>query len=301
MIKKFKKIKIELNDDSIYKNVPWNRDNVNFNILRYFSWTDSKKSNYTNFVPPKEVEIYTTIFEKYYKMNNTNRKLFWNFNLGLSQIKLTIKDKTYHIQLTNPQLFVLLQFTNKSKLNATELAKNLKISLAQLGNILNGLLTCELLTRDNKPPSDPSTEFCINQNFYSENTKLSLKNLVSKENFEMTDKEIKEEFALRKKDIIEARIVYVIKRETKLSETDLNIKVKEGLKFKPTDDEYKELIEKCIKNDYIKKTNENDITMFEYLVNQPQLDTKATLPAGADYSSDDEDYDSDEDSEDGGW
>ena len=292
MIKDFKKIKVDLSDDSIYKDVPWDREKVNFNILRYFSWTDSKKSNYTSFKPPKEVEIYTTIFNKYYQINHTNRKLFWNYNIGLSQIKLTIADRTYNIQLTNPQLFVLLQFANKSKLTAIEIAKNLKISLAQLGNILNGFLTCELLTRDKKHPSDPTTEFCINPNFYSENIKISLKNLVGNENFELTNEEIKEEFALRKRDVIEARIVYVIKRETKLSEQELTNKVKDGLKFELKDNEYNESLEKCIKSEYIKKINENDNIVFEYLVNQPEFNSNAYN--SDDESSEDSYYDSDD-------
>lgn len=195
------------------------REIIDIKIFRFYAWSDSHNLDDSNFSPPLDLSIYTDIYSKYYESLYPDRELVWNFNLGQGAVALKIQNKTYKLLLTTPQIFLLFQFNSgKTKLSATELAKNLNMPLAKLGPILNSFLSMEILRRDPGPKTDPNILIFINQEFKYDQDEISL---IKKTNINNIEPEIKTKYAIGREIILQAKITKILKSKKNISREEL--------------------------------------------------------------------------------
>ena len=242
-----------------------NRKMINPKVFRYYAWSYSKDEDKDDLIIPFELSPYIDIFNEYYKTKYPYRNLTWNFNLGIGIIKLTLGNKTYQLQLATPQLFLLIQFNDKSQISATDLASYLGISMAKLGPILNSLLMAHILKREeNKSPTDPSMLIYLNNDFKYENEKISLVNLMNNDQLQQKkiEEEINDKFSIGRDTILQAKIIREMKLNKHLLYTQLLEKTKMSLLFDLNENKFNEILELCVKENYIHKNNDNS---YDYL------------------------------------
>lgn len=241
-----------------------NRNIINPKVFRFYAWSHNKEVNeQEELAVPFELSPYVDIFNGYYKVKYPYRNLNWNFNQGTGIIKLTLGGKTYQLQLTTPQLFLILQFNVKSEIPAIELSSLMGVSMATLGPILNSLLQAHVLKREeNKLPTDPTMLIFLNKDFKYESEKISLVGLMNTNQQKLMDNEINEKFSIGRDTVLQARIVKEIKISKHLSHSELFQKVKIALPFNFDEQKFNEMIDICIKDNYLKK---NDDLTYEYI------------------------------------
>lgn len=151
-------------------------------VLRHGIWEGSKAPCLTEYVVPDELKCSLHIFkERVFKTRCRNKRLVWNFDIGNAVIKLNFPDRTYTVQLTNSQLFMLFQFKKKSQMTALELSNMMGISCHKMTPILLSLLTARILKRDmTKAPNDTGMTIWYNNEFTSNNEKISFAYLLNK-------------------------------------------------------------------------------------------------------------------------
>lgn len=249
---KYKNLSINVNDID--------RQIINPIVTRYYAWNDAKTLDYDEFDLSNNgnyLEICVTMYNSLYSSLHPNRELHWNLNLGMSVVEIEIGDKKYQFQLTTPQMLVLCKFNNKSKLTAHELAEDLGIKLSKLGPILNSFLAAKVLTRSDNSSDDKNMYISINENFYSDNDKISLIPLMIAQqqkanmgqNIDATvDEHVADKFAIGRENLLQACVVRALKQHTELSYESLYENVKENLPF----DVDEEMLDECI-NELIKK------------------------------------------------
>lgn len=124
---------------------------------------------------PLSVKLYLHIYERRYQNWNINRHLCWNHQKGHSIIEMRLNNKDYQFKMSFPQLYLIYQFNKEDRIPAIELSKLLNVHLRDLGDILNIFLTNKILVRDqNSKSNDPKVIIAINDNFQSEEERISL-------------------------------------------------------------------------------------------------------------------------------
>lgn len=302
----FRNLNIQIQSDK-YKNMDISKLDLtilNMKVLRYFAWEDSKHINannadvkyidYDKFKLPIELSAYIDIFNAYYRKQYPTRSINWNYNLGSAVIKIPIKDRLYHLKVTTSQMLLLYQFEFHDKITANEMAKNMGISLQALTPILNSLLRSRIITRDSRPASDPDVFIYINENFYSNDAKLSLVSLMVKNvPDKKDDAEIEDKFAIGRVNILQAKIVNILKRYKVVDKDALVNLVKSELLFEIDDILYNQVLDVCIKHSYITvdsntfKYSEQPEVKKQDMNIMPNLDISDDDDTSSDYSDSD--------------
>lgn len=232
---------------------------VNAKIFRYYAWSQSRDNESHNMNVPFDCAPYVDIYNQFYNKKYPYRELVWNYDQGVAVINLTIGAKIYQVQVTTPQLFLLLQFNNNTEITAKDLASNLGISLSKLGQIINVLLRARILIREeNKSASDPTIKISLNNNFKYDNNKISLVNVnmnIQKSKQQIIDKDIEEKFAIGRENICQACLVRTIKTNNKLDKQALYNHVKIKLPFELDETMFNRVLTNCITEQYITQHN----------------------------------------------
>jgi hypothetical protein len=227
--------------------------------IRFYAWDDAQHIEYINYNVPNELQPYIDIYTNYYAVIYPHKQLYWNYNLGYAKYEVDFGTNKYEFQLTLPQLFVLMQFNNKEKISAQELATNLGVTLSVLGPVLNGFLRTKILIRENGSPNDSDLKFYYNKDFKYQASKINLTNLVSTPNNQLVqkqqiDKQVEDEYKIGKNNILSARIVRVLKQQASILDTSKLLElVTQSIPFNVTDELFNGCITNCINNNYIKK------------------------------------------------
>ncbi|CAH6421498.1 Cullin family protein [uncultured virus] len=262
----FVKLTVQISSEK-YKNLDLtklNREIMNMKILRFYAWEDSKYTDITHYDVPNELSPYIDIFNKYFVSAYPNREIKWNFDLGTAIIKIKF-NKIYQFKVTTSQLFLILQLKNKQKKTALQLSENMGIPLSKLGPVINSLLTAQLIERNDESDNDPKMTINLNENFEYSDENISLVNLMPKQIITTNDdKEINEKFAMGRENILQARIVKVMKINQQLDFNSLLNLARKEMPFDFDDSMFAKSLELCIKQLYIKKMDQNQ---FKYIEN----------------------------------
>src|SRR5207249_2313957 len=105
--------------------------------------------------------------------------LMYNNSTGVLKMKLANFEE-YHIQMTLPQIFVILTISKEGTITAQNISKTLNINLNKLAPILNSLLDASLIVRGEGSKNDPNITFQINWERSFPSKKLSLVQSVKK-------------------------------------------------------------------------------------------------------------------------
>lgn len=292
---KYKKINVDVNN--------LDRGIINPIVTRYYAWNDAKTLDHDEFDlsnSGNHLEIYVTMYNSLYSSLHPNRELQWNLNLSMGVVEVELGGKggrKYQFQLTTPQMLVLCKFNNKSKLTAHELAEDLGIKLSKLGPILNSFLVAKVLTRSDNTADDKNMYISLNENFYSDNDKISLiplmivqqKKASMGQNVDaIVDKQVTDKFAIGRTNLLQACVVRVLKQHTELSYESLYENVIENLPFDLNEEMLDECINELIRKVYIKGDDPTSVSgesIYSYCV----VEADDVKPESTNYDDSDED------------
>lgn len=263
---KYKDMNLDVN--SLNKNI------LNPTIVRYNAWTDAQNLDHEQFDISNTgnyIDIYITIYNSLYASRYKYRELQWNFNLGMGVVEIELGGRKYQLQLTTPQMIVLCKFNHKSKFTASELAEEVGIKLSKLGPILNSFLIAKVLKRSPGPTNDTNMYIYLDENFYSENDKISLISIMmsqlQKGNMgrnvdDVIDKKVVDDFAIGREHILEACVVRTMKQHEELTHLDLFEKVKGNVPFELNEQMFDKSVKTLIKKEYITSSSDEEITYY---------------------------------------
>jgi hypothetical protein len=134
---------------------------------------------------PSEIQIYKKIYNEYYDIQFTSRKLYFLLNESTVELTSVINNKEYTFLLNIPQCTVLMLF-NKYKLLSTEeiVSKTNINNLKYLEYIINSFLSIKLIYRNTGNRDElkdkeylKNIKFYINNEFENKDNYISLLNL----------------------------------------------------------------------------------------------------------------------------
>ena len=231
------------------------RNMVNFIIFRKHLYDDLDEEKKVKFNIPIDLKPYYDIFKVLYAKKYTNKHLKWNHYNSTSVGKISLNNKTYTIQMTIPQMFVLMKFNEKSEWSSLELSENLGITLKVFGPILNSLLTSKILVRDCGDDNDPNLKISYNQNFeFTASDKISIVQYTTND----TSKSTKNVQLLNQIMKVLTDTNDMISEESILA-TILDNKTDNSL----TSDDIRTVLNIGVDEKYIEKQIKNDVTMYK--------------------------------------
>lgn len=247
---------------------------VNARLFRCYAWSHTNEPEKNDLALPFELAPYIDIYNQFYKARYPYRDVFWNFNHGVGTVKITLGAKQYLLQLTTPQMFLLLQFNNSQEITAIDLAKNLDIPLSKVALILNTFIRAQILKKEaNKQASDPTMKIILNHNCKFDSDKISLvgsmMNMMQQQQQPIVDKEIVEKFSLGRDTILQAHIIKTIKTSKHLVYDELLTKTKASVPFQFEDGKFVEIVKRCITEKYIKI---NQDMSYDYMFDEDEDD-----------------------------
>lgn len=234
------------------------REKIDAKLFRKFAWSDSHVDfDIPTIKIPYELEHNIAIYDRLYDIKYPHREIAWNFNHGIGIINLTLGEKTYHVETTTLQLFILLQFNHREKITATDLASNLGMTLQKLGNVLQTLLRAKILKRDiNKKNNDPSMEISLNHEYSSQITNISIvPSTQPQQQLKNIESDIDNQYMVCKETKIQACVVRTMKQNKKMTYIELFNKVKMSLTFPIEEDQFAKTLNQCVADNLIEKTN----------------------------------------------
>jgi len=203
---------------------------------------------------PLQLEKTVQMFEAFYSIQFSGRKLTWLHNLSNGDIKLNYTNKTYIINMTTIQMSVLLLFEKSDSLSFSELQDTTKLSDDQFPRHLQSLLDAKLLLNDKDGLGIDST-ITLNLKYTNKRTKFKIAGSVQKETpqeTEATHHAVEED----RKMYLQAAIVRIMKSRKVLKHTALIQEVlsQSKARFAPSISIIKKCIEMLIDKQYIERT-----------------------------------------------
>lgn len=223
-------------------------------LLRHYAWP--KIVEQSEYEPPKELKIFLIISERYYNKRYRDRKMEWALDYGLAINTINIGDVEYTFQVTTPQLLVMMLFNGNEKLSGSEISKKLNMPLSTVGKILNGFIKLKLFKREDGDSSDTSLKFFVNPEFKFPTNKISLVALMNGP----TNKEVQKQLAIGRFNILQARVVKVMKQKKEMNRDELFEECKKDLPFEPTDKLFTKTLVMLTTKKYLNKSGEK----YEY-------------------------------------
>ncbi|VVU94715.1 Cullin family [seawater metagenome] len=249
---------IKINQSSKLLPTEFRQDKLNLITFSYNVWDIAIKDNMFNedMIPhlPNQLNSYLNTYTKFYEARYSNkRKLMWLFEMGVIQLKFSIKDKLYKIKANPYQAIVLELFSFKDSIKITEIEdhKALKhLSNTHLKNILNSLLASTLFEMN----PDKSGEMMFNNNYHSNSSEISLidfyNNLSSYNDF--IDQKIAKQVAFDREIVLQTNMIHHLKTEMKTMDELMDImKESKNIYFDVDSKLVQGCLDKLIKKEFI--------------------------------------------------
>lgn len=240
---------------------------MSISVLSQGVW---KLSPITNCVFPPCIEEITKHFVDYYNMSHSKRRLYWQTDLGNAIIRSNCFSRTYELNVTTYQMFILDMFNNigiGDSLSYNRIRMALNIPDNELKRQLISLTTPKAAILVKTPKGKTVNEddvFTINTKFDSKKrlVKVPLVTIRSSN----TVKSVPEDVESRRKFIMEAAIIRVMKSRKTLDHANLVAEVtKQVLRhFSPSPVSIKGRIGNLIDREYLERSEENRM-VYNYL------------------------------------
>jgi hypothetical protein len=264
----FKNIQVNIITDE-FKNFnihKLKREECKFFIMRKDVW-NYNINDLTSYNLPKELDIYITIFKKYYQDRYENKKIIFQNDNSNGVLKMKLYDnKEYLIEMNFLQMSTIINICKFKNISASELSNKLNIKLNYLEHILNSLLYYKLIKRDEGLEDNPNLNFMINWDCKFTMDKISIIKTYNDFKDNKIDKTVKENKI--NINVLRAKIIGLLKLKNYTFDK-LLLKLKTELQ----DDITAEILEKelqlSIKNKRIIK--DNDLYMYDKFNNEMVL------------------------------
>ncbi|XP_045473605.1 cullin-4B-like [Harmonia axyridis] len=229
---------------------------LSINILTSSFWP-----NYPTFKVNLPVEFisYQDLFQKFYSMNHSGRKLLWQPNLGYCILKADFENGKKELQVSLFQTLILLLFNTSVELNYNEIKELTNIDEKELKRTLISL-TCgrsRVLLKNPKGLGIEETDkFMLNKQFTDRLFRVRINQVQLKET-EEEDRITEQHVLIDRQFQIDAAIVRIMKSCKCISHTNLISELfnKLGIPVKPSD--LKRRIELLIEREYMERDKDN--------------------------------------------
>ena len=244
----------------------FDKQKANIIPLAFGVWDLSLVDNNGHYVVPLELQYYLDIFNAYYTKRYQHRKLTYDFNNGTANISIVLGGVKYMIEMTTPQLFLMYQFNHTPEINAKDLAKNVGMTLKQLTPVLNSLIKCGLIDRQAGERTDPNLKFFVNTKFKSNQKEFSIVSFMNQNKTEEVDKEVQEQFAHKREDIVKCVLVGILKHSKEMTVESLFDACSKKLTiFQVTAQLFKHALTTAIKDEYVVQTVKDNVKYYGYM------------------------------------
>ncbi|GAM20622.1 hypothetical protein SAMD00019534_037970 [Acytostelium subglobosum LB1] len=243
---------------------------IDFSVLVLATGSWPLQPPATNFSIPKELQSCEQLFQKFYQVQYSGRKLNWLHHLSKGELKTKYlpSNKTgYTLQCSTYQIGVLLQFNSVEELTNEELQGSTQLTDGILKSTLVTLLKSKILVSDNDGEEEfgKTTKFSLNKQFKNKKTKIFINVPVLaqvKEEIDTTHKTVEED----RKHQIQAAIVRIMKMRKQLSHSSLMSEVIAQLqtRFNPKVNVIKKCIDILIEREYLQRV-EGQKDMYSYV------------------------------------
>ncbi|KAF2072416.1 hypothetical protein CYY_006273 [Polysphondylium violaceum] len=238
-------------------------------VLATGSWPLQPPS--TNFSIPKELQACEELFQKFYQVQYSGRKLNWLHHLSKGELKtkyLQSSKSGYTLQCSTYQIGVLLQFNIYDSLTTEEIQGSTQLIDSVLKGTLTSLCKSKILLSDPALDDDDiskSTKFTLNKGFKNKKTKIFINVPVLtqvKEEIDSIHKTVEEDRKLQ----IQAAIVRIMKMRKQLPHSGLMTEVISQLqtRFNPKVNIIKKCIDILIEKEYLQRV-EGQKDMYSYV------------------------------------
>eukprot|EP01132_Coremiostelium_polycephalum_P000969 gene969-1234_t len=238
-------------------------------VLATGSWPLQPPS--TNFSIPKELQACEQLFQKFYQVQYSGRKLNWLHHLSKGELKtkyLPSSKSGYTLQCSTYQIGVLLQFNTDDTLTTEEIQGSTQLIDSVLKGTLTSLVKSKILLSD--PPIEDdeigkTNSFTLNKQFKNKKAKIFINVPVMtqvKEEIDSIHKTVEEDRKLQ----IQAAIVRIMKMRKQLPHSGLMTEVISQLqtRFNPKVNIIKKCIDILIEKEYLQRV-EGQKDMYSYI------------------------------------
>ncbi|TPX34674.1 hypothetical protein SmJEL517_g02760 [Synchytrium microbalum] len=205
---------------------------------------------------PAELERSVLTFTNFYIHHHNGRKLTWLHQLARADVKLSGFDKRYELNVSVPQLSLLLMLNDEKKPTWKELKEALKMNHGDLSKHAKPLLDIRLISTSSEALGDDAT-ISVGQEFSSKRTKIKLSamlQLESPQENDSTRRAVDEDRAI----YLQAAIVRIMKSRKRLAHQRLvqEVLAQVSSRFAPPVPAIKKAIESLLEKGYIERPGE---------------------------------------------
>lgn len=228
--------------------------NLSIKILQAGAWPLGPTQITSGFAVPQEFEKPIRLFESFYHVNFSGRKLTWLNHLCHGELKISFADRNYMVTMQTYQMAILLLFESTDSLHYKEIQDSLQLNKDMLQKHILSLVESKLLLSDTEGV-DENSKLSLNKNYINKRTKFKITAALQKETpqeIENTINSVDED----RKMYLQATIVRIMKSRKVLRHNALiqEILAQSKVSFAPSIGMIKKCIESLIDKQYIERT-----------------------------------------------
>ncbi|XP_055540901.1 cullin-2 [Wyeomyia smithii] len=228
--------------------------NLSIKILQAGAWPLGPMQATVSFAVPKEFEKPIRLFESFYHVNFSGRKLTWLHHLCHGELKIAFVNRNYIVTMQTYQMAILLLFENTDSLQYKEIQDSLQLNQDMFQKHIGSLVESKLLIIDTEVLQD-SSRVNLNKDYVNKRTKFKITAALQKDSpqeVENTVNSVDED----RKMYLQATIVRIMKSRKVLRHNALiqEILAQSKVSFAPNIGMIKKCIESLIDKQYIERT-----------------------------------------------
>ncbi|XP_055644695.1 cullin-2 isoform X2 [Toxorhynchites rutilus septentrionalis] len=229
--------------------------NISIKILQAGAWPFGPTQVPAGFAVPQEFEKPVRLFESFYHINFSGRKLTWLHHLCHGELKIVLaNNRTYIVTMQTYQMAILLLFETSDSMSYKELQESLQLNNDMFQKHIMSLIDSKLLLADSEIV-DENCKIILNKEYTNRRTKFKITAALHKE----TPQEIVSTIISvddDRKMYLQATIVRIMKSRKVLRHNALIQEIISQSKatFAPSIAMIKKCIESLIDKQYIERT-----------------------------------------------
>ncbi|XP_055599572.1 cullin-2 [Uranotaenia lowii] len=228
--------------------------NLSIKILQAGAWPLGPTQVTAGFAVPREFEKPVRLFENFYHVNFSGRKLSWLHHLCHGELKITFANRNYIITMQTYQMAILLLFETVDHMGYKDIQESLQLNGDMLQKHIASLVESKLLLVDTENV-DTNSKLSLNKDYTNRRTKFKITAALQKETpqeIENTINSVDED----RKMYLQATIVRIMKSRKVLRHNALiqEILSQSKVSFAPSIGMIKKCIESLIDKQYIERT-----------------------------------------------